>query len=142
MPKEQPTWELNKDADDMVAKIVERNPEKFGHVDATQIGIAMIAGKDPPDSQDWDAKISGIVQPESLFSKKTYVIWFFKSTWEKYDKRQRSAMLFRQLVRIPDEFDGKLLKEDLKDCRALVKAFGLDYMSSPNLPDLTENKVL
>ena len=141
MPKEQPVWELNGEAEAMVAKIVERNPEKFGQVDPLQIGVAMITGKEPPDSQDWDAKISGIVPPESLFSKKTYVIWFFKSTWEKYDKRQRSAMLFRQLARISEEFDGKLLKVDLTDCRALVKAFGLDYMSSPNLPDLTENKV-
>ena len=141
MPKEQPVWELNGEAEAMVVRIVERNPEKFGHVDATQIGIAMIVGKEPPDSQDWDAKISGIVEPERLFSKKAYVIWFFKSTWEKYDKRQRSAMLFRQLSRISEEFDGKLLKVDLTDCRVLVKAYGLDYMTNPKLPDLTENKV-
>jgi len=102
MPRQEPIWELNGEAETIVAKIVERNPEKFGHVDATQIGIAMIVGKDPPDSQDWDAKIAGIVQPELLFSEKTCVIWFFKSTWDKYDERQRFAMLFRQLARISE----------------------------------------
>ena len=138
---EEPTWEINGEAEEMVSKIVELNPEKFGHVDPEQIGAAMIVGKDPPDSQDWDAKLAGIKQPELIFSKKTYVIKFFKATWEKYDKKQRSAMLFKMLSRIPEDFDGTVLKEDLHDCRILVRKFGLDYMASPSLPDLTEQKI-
>jgi hypothetical protein len=141
MPKVQPIWVINGEADAIVTKLVERNPEILGHVITDQIGVAMATGKDPAEDQDWDAKIEGIKQPEALFSKKTYVVYFYKATWDKYDKRQRAAMIFRQLVRIPEEFDGKLLKEDLHDCRLLVKAFGLDYMTSPKLPDLTEQKV-
>jgi hypothetical protein len=140
MPKAEPQWKFATEADEMVKKIIQTYPERFSHIDPDQLGCAMIEGKDPPDSQDWDCKINGITAPEQLFSKKTYVLHFFRSTWEKYDKRQRAAMLFRQIVRIPEEFDGKLAKEDLKDCRCLVKAFGLGYMNSPKLPDLLDAK--
>ena len=140
MPKDKPEWVLVPEADELIAKLVAKYPEKFGHVNPSHVGCCMISGKEPPESHDWDCKIAGITEPQLLFSNKTYVLWFFKSTWEAYNKRQRAAMLFRQMVRIAEEFDGKLLKEDLHDCRCLVKAFGVNYIESPNLPDLAEEK--
>lgn len=140
MPKQEPVWEFSSEADALVKQICETYPEKFGHLDLNLIGCCAIANKEPPESQDWDCKISGVTEPELLFSKKTYVLHFFKCTWEKYEPKQRVLMLFRQLVRIPDEFDGSLLKEDLKDCRCLVKAFGLGYMDNPNVPNLLDVK--
>jgi hypothetical protein len=52
-------------------------------------------------------------------------------------------MLFKHLLRIPDTEDGpdgSVLKEDLQDSKILVKAFGVDYMDSPTLPDLANSK--
>jgi len=140
MPKVQPTWSLNDEADKMVTQLVQRNPDLFSHIETARLGCAMVVGKEPADNQDWDAKISGIQEPEVMFSSKTYVLWFFESTWKKYTKAQRSAMLFRQLTRITPDFDGKLLKEE-HTCRLLAKAFGLDYIERQDLPDLTEQKL-
>ena len=140
MPKDKPEWAFVPEADEMVAKLVAKYPEKFGHIDPARVGCCMICGKEPPEAQDWDCQIGGVREPFVLFSTKTYLLWFFKCTWERYNKRQRCAMLFRQMVRISEEFDGKLLKEDLHDCRCLVKAFGVSYMDNPNLPDLVEEK--
>ena len=140
MPQSEPVWELMKDAEEMVAQLCDKYPEKFGHIDQSSIGCAAITGKDKPPTQIWDAKIGGIREPEALWSKKKYCIQFYKSTWELYDKRLRAAMLFKLLVRIPDDCDGKVLPEDLKDCYCLVKAFGPDYMKSPNMPDLLDQK--
>jgi hypothetical protein len=41
---------------------------------------------------------------------------------------------------LDDGSDGSVLKEDLQDMRVLVKAFGVDYMENPNLPDLSAGK--
>ena len=140
MAQAEPVWELLKEADDMVAKLVQKYPEKFGHIDPEVIGCAAIGGKTKPEGQTWDAKLGGIREPEALWSKKTYCSQFYKSTWDTYDARQRAAMLFKLLVRIPDESNGKVLPEDLKDCYCLVKAFGPDYMKNPSLPDLLDQK--
>ena len=140
MPQAEPIWELVKEADDMVAKLCEMYPEKFGHIDATMIGCAAISGKEKPESQRWDGKISGIKPPASLWSKKVYCIHFFKTTWDQYDETHRAAMLFRLLTQVSEECDGKVLPEDLKDSYCLVKAFGCDYMKSPGLPNLVSAK--
>jgi hypothetical protein len=141
MPKQEPVWEfMDKEAGEIIRQLAEKYPEKFEHIDAEKIGCVAIGNKEPPESQDWDAKILGITEPQLLYSKKTYVIEWFKSTWDSYNRAQRVAMLFRQLIRISPDFDGTLQKEDLKDCYCLVKAFGVGYMDSPALPDLTDQK--
>ena len=134
-------YELMPEADQMVAALVEKYPEKFGHIaDPSIIGCVGITGKAKPESQSWDGKICGVKQPEGLWSKKNYCIKFFKETWEKYNECQRAAMLFRLLTRVAEDCDGKILPEDLKECYCLVKAFGLNYMDSPGLPDLLKSK--
>lgn len=140
MSQAEPVWELHGEADAVVAGLVQMYPEKFGHIDPEVVGCAAITGKDKPDSQAWDAQIEGIKEPSALWSKKIYCIKFYKATWDSYNKNQREAMIFRNLVRIADECNGKILTEDLKDCYCLVKSFGLDYMKNPNLPSLLEQK--
>lgn len=140
MAQMEPVWELLKEAEDMVKSLVETYPEKFGHIDANVIGCAAITGKEKPESQNWDAKIGGIRAPEALWSKKSYCIQFYKSTWEKYDGPHRQHMLFKLLERIPDDCDGKVLPEDLKDSYCLVKQYGPDYMKKLELPDLLRQK--
>lgn len=140
MPQVEPVWELLKEAENMVLALVQAFPTRFGHIDPEIIGCAAITGKDKPDSQQWDAKIGGIREPEALWSKKTYCIQFYKSTWDNYDEEHRQHMLFKLLERIPEGCDGKVLPEDLKDCYALVKKYGPDYMKMTQLPNLLKDK--
>lgn len=140
MPKEAPEWEICHEAEEIVKGLREMYPEVLGHVDASMVGCAMIVNNPSPKSQKWDSRIKGIREPESLFTSKLYVIYFYKDQWEKYTKIQREYMLLRQLGRIGDDFDGAVLPESLKDDRMLVKKFGVDYMENPNLPDLLSEK--
>lgn len=140
MAQAEPTWELMKEAEQMIVALCQMHPEKFGKIDPDLIGCAAITGKDKPATQVWDAKIGGIREPEALWSKKKYCIQFFRSTWDSYDEIRRAAMLFRMLERIPDECNGKVSPETLKDSYCLVKAFGTDYMKSATLPNLLKEK--
>ena len=140
MPKVKCEWIIHKEANEMVAKLCEMHPRHLGHITPATIGCVSISNKDKGDTQD-DCRIRGVRQPDSLFSSVQYVIVFFQECWDKYNSAQRAAMLFRNLIRIPDAEDGpdgSVLKQDLQDIRVLVKAFGVDYMDSPSLPDLTQ----
>jgi Putative phage metallopeptidase len=141
MPQEAPVFSQMPDADEVVLKLVQKYPEKFGHIDPTLVGCVAVTGKNKPEGQEWDIKVHGIKAPLSIFSSKIYVLEFFMTTWENYTPVQRQYMIFKTLVRIKDTFDGALDKEDLKDCRCLVKKFGVSYMDKPDLPDLIEAKV-
>jgi hypothetical protein len=142
MAQEKPIWEINKDAQDIVVKLVDMYPEKLGHVQPESIGCAMITNKDQPKGADWDCKLIGVTEPQSLFSSKQYILYWYKNTWEKYNKAQRVMMLMAKLLRIPQDPDGSVIKEDLKDIKCLVRKFGVDYMDSDTLPDLSEEKQL
>lgn len=140
MAQVEPQWEMIKEAQDMIVKLCDTYPDRIGHVDPNQIGCAAITNKPKPDSQDFDSKIQGIKKPEALFATKAYVICFYKNVWDSYTQAQRSVMLMRNLLRIPEEMDGSLLKEDLKDQKCLVVKWGVDYVNNPALPDLTEKR--
>lgn len=140
MPKVKPEWNIHKEANEMVAKLCEMHPRHLGHISAGDIGCVAISNKDKGETQD-DCRIRGVREPDSLFSTVKYVIVFFQECWDKYNPAQRSMMLFRNLIRIPDTedgLDGSVLKQDLQDVRVLVKTFGVDYMDNPNLPDLSQ----
>lgn len=137
MAKGPNEWERNAVAEDMIQKIVEKNPSKFGHIDTTAIGCVQIINKDKPATADWDAKIIGFPMPELMFSSKAYLIWFHRSTWDSKDDASKSIMLAEQLLKIKDEFDGGLNSEDVKGHGCLMKAFGIHYRSNPSVPDLS-----
>jgi len=134
-------WEVVKEAEAIVTRLCELYPEKLGHVSADTIGCAQITNKDKPDSQSYIAKIVGVKMPISLYCQKIYVIMFHKNVWDVQTKAQKSAIIMGRLLRIPDEPDGAVTPEDLKDSRSLVKAFGVDYLDNPKLPDLAAEKV-
>lgn len=140
MAQLKPEWEIIKEAEQLVERLCELYPEKLGHIDPGTIGCAAIVNKDRPDSADWDHKLKGIKEPESLYSSKQYVIWFHKNTWDAYDKKQRAMMIMRALLRVPEEPDGSVVSEDLKDIKCLVRTFGVDYMNNPNIPDISDLK--
>lgn len=142
MAQIKPEWAVSKEADAVVSKLCQMYPERLGHVDPTTIGCAVITNKEKTEGQD-DCKLKGMRLPEAIFCAKIYVLSFCQTTWETYSQAQRAAMLMRQLLRIPDTEDGpdgSVLKEDLKDIKCMVKAFGVDYMANPALPDLCDKK--
>lgn len=140
MAQVKPEWEIVDEAEKMIETLCDLYPEKLGHISQKGIGCAAVINKDQPATQEYDAKLIGVGEPINLFCDKQYIISFYKKTWDSYSQAQRSVMIMKQLLRIPEETDGSVLKEDLKDVKCLVKAFGIDYMDSLTLPDLTASK--
>jgi len=135
-----PTWEILDEGQKLVVTLCDMYPEKLGHVTPDKIGVAVITNKDKTETQEWDARMVGVTAPASLFSSKMYIIYMNKNTWDNYSPAQRSAMLMYNLLKIPDPMDGSMVKEDLKDHKCMVKAWGVDYIDNPALPDLATTK--
>lgn len=141
MAQHEAVWVLHKEADDMILAMIKSDhlSRYLAHIDPEVIGCAAITGKEKPESQSWDAQIEGIKEPSALWSKKIYCIKFYQSTWDRYTEEMRQHMLFKQLLRIPDDCNGKVLPFDLQDNYMLVKTYGTDYMNKINLPNLLTN---
>lgn len=142
MPKIKSEWIIHKEAYNLVVKLCEMHPRHLGHLAPDMIGCVSIANKEKGETQP-PSKIRGIRMPDALFSSVRYVIEFYQDIWEKYTPAQRAALIFKNLVRIPDSDDGpdgSILKQDLQDVRVLVKSFGVDYMDNPELPDLSASR--
>lgn len=139
--KIKPEWEVCKESEKIVERLCELYPEKVGHVSPDTIGACAITNKDQPENQDWIAKLIGIKEPVTLYCTKRYIIVFFKNKWDTLNKAQKSVLIMGKLLRIPEDPDGSLLGEDLKDVKCLVKTFGVDYLESPTLPDMTDDRV-
>jgi hypothetical protein len=142
MSKVKPEFLQSKEADEVVVKLCNLYPNHLGHVEPKIVGCVSIANKEKNETQP-DSRIRGIHQPDAMFCSVQYVLCFYQDCWDKYTSAQRSMMLFKNLIRIPDTEDGpdgSVLKEDLQDSKMLVKAFGVDYMENPALPDLSVTK--
>ena len=141
MPQIKKEYAIHGEAERIVARLCELYPERLGHVATGSVGCVSITNKDKPDSGE-DSRIRGIRMPEQVFcEKKMYVITFFQSCWDAYSPAQRSVMLMKNLLRIPDTEDGpdgSVLAETLKDNKCLIRAFGVDYMQSTSLPNLAD----
>ena len=146
MSKEAPQWEQAEEAEKQIAKLIENYPDKFGHIDPKQIACVQITNLERPKGCKWNAKIEGVKAPVSLFCEKRYVIHFYMQAWEEFTSAQRAYVLTNLIKRIPQseagEPDGSLLAEDLKGDYELTKAFGVDAMDDPHLPDLSKDKQL
>jgi hypothetical protein len=142
MAQIKPEWAVCKEAEAIITKLCTMYPERLGHIDPTTFGCAVVTNKEKTEGQE-DCRVKGMRLPEAIFSSKIYVVSFCLSTWEGYSPAQRSAMLMKTLLRVPDTEDGpdgSVMKEDLRDMKCLVKAFGVDYMANPELPDLCDKK--
>lgn len=139
--KIKPEWEVNKEAEGIVERLCELYPEKVGHVSPDFIGCAQIVNKDQPENQEWNAKLVGVREPVTLYCPKRYIIEFYRNKWEMLNKAQKAVLIMSKLLRIPEDPDGSMLAEDLKDVKCLVKTFGVDYLESPTLPDMSAERV-
>lgn len=137
MAQAQPEWEIHAEGEALVKALILAQPRHLGHIDANKVGCA-ITTKAKPEGQSWDAQIQSVREPLSRWCEKAYCIVYYQSTWDSYTPAQREAMLFRLLERIHEDCNGKILSFSLTDSYALVKQFGTDYMTSPNLLSILE----
>lgn len=140
MPQVEPEWAIVQEAEDIARRLIDKYPEKLGHIGVDEIGVAAIVNKPRPDTADWFAKTKGIKHPEALYCPKKYIIFFHMDTWDQFDPVTKQYMILAELMRIPDPPDGSVLKKDIQDVKALVKTFGVDYLENANKPNLLEEK--
>ena len=144
MSQEKPIYEENQEAYDILQKIAENNPEVFGTIDLSTIGVCIITNKDRPEATanaGKRLKMYGVKDGAQLWSKKKYIVEIYRDVWDSSNIAMKSNIMVEVLYSIPPETqDGATLKEDLIDRTIMIKNFGLGYKDNPSVPDLTVEK--
>jgi len=138
---EEKTYMVLKEAMDIVEKLKYLYPDKFWKVDPKEVGVVAIENKTRPEKSKILSKIIGVRQPISIFCNKKYIIELYYSDWVNFTESQKAVLIAKELYHIHEESDGKMEDFDLKDFTDLVKAFGVDYFKSHDLPNLLDGKV-
>ena len=107
----------------MVTKVMEVWPDRFAHVNRTDILLVM---KDAPKSS-YKARTRILNGFYRMLTKKKIIIELHKQAWELDKPAERALSIYRELFRIDlnDQKEYKLTKPDLNDFTKILDKIGL-----------------
>jgi len=150
-----PTFVECSEMKDVVKKLHEERGDLFGYADPEMILCGLRTDKNQPKTQTWVLKIEGVSGSKTLLNQDIkYVIWAFDETWRALDEKHKLAYVANMLIRIKrptaedyvkmsrsgEDFEwGKLVRPDISDFTAFIRAFGIDW-DDPNtqIPDILD----
>ena len=118
----------------MVRKLIDLNPEKFGHIDPLVLRMVAITNKEP--SYVW--KVQPVKNPVAIFCKDVrFIVKVFQSIWETYSEDQKGLVILDMLLSLePDEEEPKIIPFNLSDHADMIKTFGVNYLDNPEIRNL------
>jgi hypothetical protein len=139
--KEKPIYEIVEEFGDMLTTLVNVNEDKFGEVDPKMLRMVKITNKEPPEVAPY-FKIKAINNPTALFCPFRFIVITWSQAWDVFDEDQRALLLLDVLHYLaPDEEEPKLIQPDIKDHGPMLRTFGVDYMSNPDLKGILKGPI-
>jgi len=135
-----PEWVENEEFKQMAAKLVEKYPERFSHIDVDQVIAYVCVNKDRPEKQRKPYDMSSATPPESFTNSKTYFVKIFNDVWERTEQ-QKLLLVWSALRRIDDDNPGKLRPWDYSDQEEMVNTFGSHWHERGDLPNILSDNI-
>jgi hypothetical protein len=152
------SFATNKNMKEMLDTLIKERKDIFDYVDPSMILCLSRTDKPQPKSQKWIVKIEGVTGTKSMLNPEiSYIIWSYDGTWESLDDTHKMANLANMLIRIKkpsleeemelaekgEDFEwGKLVKPDINDFTAFIKAFGIDWNHpKATVPDILDPSI-
>lgn len=153
------TFEVSLEMADIIEKLRSSRTDLFGWVRPHMILCGLRTDKPQPESQTHILKIEGVRGTKVLLNEDVkYIISGYESKWETLQEIEKIANVANMLVRIDyptddhladlkaagKEFEwGKLVKPDVVDYKAFLKAFGLDWNElGTEVPNVLDKNVV
>lgn len=140
-PKEEKTYSVIEEAENIVKKLCEKYPEILWAVNPNEVGVFGVENAERPASSDTLAKIravSGIYK--ALLEKNNvnvkYLIEVYWSDWNEWKINKKQWIVFHELLHIPGPDKKGLIKHDIQDFALAVDVVGVDGYEDESLPDL------
>lgn len=135
-----PEWVEIDEFKTMSAKLVEKYPERFAHIDVNQVIAYVCVNKDRPEKTKKPYEMGNTLPPESFTNSKTYFVKVFNDVWERTEQ-QKLLLVWSALRRIDDTNPGKLRPLDYSDQEEMVNTFGAHWHERGNLPNILTDDV-
>ena len=137
MAQIQPEWIEIEEFSMMSAKLIEKYPNQFAHIDVEQLIAYSCVNKDRPERNKKPYDIGNTEPPESFTNSKTFFVKIFNDVWEKTEE-QKLLLVYSALSRIDDQRPGKLRALDYTDQEMMVNTFGAHWHERGNLPNILD----
>jgi len=129
-------WQELKEFGIMVARLVDKYPDRFSHVDPNEVIAYACINKDRTETKAKVYDMTAEKEPEAFTNTKRYFVKFFLSDWEGRDETSKLWLVFSALSRIDPETPGKIGPLDYRDQCIMVRTLGPDWVDKGNLPNL------
>jgi hypothetical protein len=145
MPQVQPEYEVNDEFNNMAAQIADKYPDKFNHVQVSQICCVNITNKErkerPAGERCW--KLAAVKMPMALHCPYGWYIVLNQIDWDERDEKHKLVLVAECLHGIPEGEDnaGKVSSPDTKGYHAIFNTFGLDCHDDPDIPHILDSDI-
>lgn len=160
-----PIFEKSDEIKQIVETLLKEREDIFGDLAKhfwSGMGVyGLRSDKEAPKSVKWTLKIEGVKGPKVLLHPDAkYLIWGWKTMWDKCSYEKKIAHVANMLIRIevpsPDELQkladkgedyefGKLRKPDIQEFRSFLIApgFGIDWTEDNQIvPSIVDDKTI
>ena len=146
MAQTEKIYEVVTDAEEIIRKLKEKYEDELWAVRPDIITVLGVSNKDRPKNSTKLACVipvkgctKALMQLNRVNTR--YIIELYWSDWHKWNKAQKEAIMFHELLHIDHEI-GKVVKHDVEDFKLMVDKMGYDWFDDPKLPSLLENKIV
>lgn len=142
MAQSKPEYESIDEYSNIASQLINKYPEVFGQLDVDKIKCVAITNKERSDRKPlWEVR--SVPYPIRMDCPYAYYIIVYMSDWVELDDAHKAALVAASLHAIPFESDkeGKVNQPDMKDYSNMLRTMGVDYMDSPDIPNLLTDEV-
>ncbi|MFA6679097.1 MAG: putative metallopeptidase [Candidatus Methanomethylophilaceae archaeon] len=120
-------WEVEVEAKELTKKLIEKYPDKFGHINIDKIGFLRHLRK----QADLPIKISAVKFPHSVWNDNVYIFIVMEDCWNTLEPKQKNIAVAQALCSLhKDGFlengksYGKIIKPDIVSYMELLDISG------------------
>jgi len=139
--REEKSYTIMEDANDMVKQLVAKYPKILWAVDPEQVVVLGITNKERPKTMRKMAQIRRLTPQIRMLiyrlnGKYKYLVELYASDWVAWSNQRRQWILVHELAHIPSPNEFGLVKHDCEDHTFILSAAGLDWFNRDSLPEL------
>ncbi len=140
MAQIKPEYEAIPEFQKMAAKLVEIYPEVLNGINAAEIQCVGVINK------EWKAgkplfELKTVEMPIRMDCPYSYYVIISCEQWNGRGEPHKAALVMDVLCSISREGDGKVIQFDMKDHAVMLRTLGVDYHTSPDIPNILEGKI-
>lgn len=128
--------------EDIAKKLVDKYPERWGHVDTSKLVAYVITNKENNEEKGRPYEMQTDKLPMRLSNQYDYFIWFkHPDDWNEKPMNIRIALVISALERIDPDKPFSIGPLDYKDQSVMLRTFGMSWATNPEIPDALKTDV-